>query len=74
MKSTDVADIEWSKEVKGTMYNMVVEGLELLSRWTGLVWEQSAWKFSRPCKDADSMASLGNSTTFFDYEKVLFIF
>ncbi|PKA66948.1 Protein PIR [Apostasia shenzhenica] len=41
-------DKEWSREVKGSMYDMVIEGFRLLSRWTGLVWEQCAWKFSRP--------------------------
>ncbi|KAF1892241.1 hypothetical protein Lal_00036602 [Lupinus albus] len=63
LKSTDGSDVDWSKEVKGNMYDMVVEGFQLLSRWTTRVWEQCAWKFSRPCKDA--------SPSFSDYEKVV---
>lgn len=51
------------------MYDMVVEGFQLLSRWTGYVWDQCAWKFSRPCKDA--IPSESSEMTFFDYEKVL---
>ncbi|TXG66168.1 hypothetical protein EZV62_007443 [Acer yangbiense] len=52
LKSTDGADVEWGKEVKGNMYDMVIEGFQLLSKWTARIWEQCAWKFSRPCKDA----------------------
>ncbi|KAH1071788.1 hypothetical protein GYH30_008333 [Glycine max] len=63
LKSTDGSDVEWSKEVKGNMYDMIVEGFQLLSRWTARIWEQCAWKFSRPCKDA--------SPSFSDYEKVV---
>ncbi|CAI8615634.1 unnamed protein product [Vicia faba] len=63
LKSTDGSDVDWSKEVKGNMYDMVVEGFQLLSRWTARIWEQCAWKFSRPCKDA--------SPSFSDYEKVV---
>ncbi|GAU13588.1 hypothetical protein TSUD_346920 [Trifolium subterraneum] len=61
LKSTDGSDVDWSKEVKGNMYDMIVEGFQLLSRWTARIWEQCAWKFSRPCKDA--------SPSFSDYEK-----
>ncbi|KAF2305307.1 hypothetical protein GH714_003613 [Hevea brasiliensis] len=71
LKSTDGADIEWCKEVKGNMYDMVVEGFQLLSRWTGRIWEQCAWKFSRPCKDAIPSESNGTSATISDYEKVV---
>lgn len=71
LKSIDGADIEWCKEVKGNMYDMVVEGFQLLSRWTARIWEQCAWKFSRPCKDAIPSESNGSSATFSDYEKVL---
>lgn len=71
LKSTNSADNEWSREVKGNIYDMVVEGFQLLSRWTGQVWEQCAWKFSHPCKDPASSKFLENSTTFFDYEKVV---
>ncbi|XP_058101351.1 protein PIR [Magnolia sinica] len=71
LKSTDGADIEWGKEAKGNMYDMVVEGFQLLSRWTGRVWEQCAWKFSRPCKDAIPLESHETPTSFFDYEKVV---
>lgn len=70
LKSTDGADSDWSREVKGNMYDIVVEGFQLLSRWSGRVWEQCAWKFSRPCKDPVSFDSYESSTTFFDYEKV----
>ncbi|WVY92685.1 hypothetical protein V8G54_031773 [Vigna mungo] len=63
LKSTDGSDIEWSKEVKGNMYDMIVEGFQLLSKWTARIWEQCAWKFSRPCKDP--------SESFSDYEKVV---
>lgn len=69
LKSTDGADVEWSKEVKGNMYDMVVEGFQLLSRWTGHVWEQCAWKFSHPCKDA-VVESHEISASYSDYEKV----
>ncbi|KAL0907569.1 hypothetical protein M5K25_021986 [Dendrobium thyrsiflorum] len=71
LKSTETSDTEWSREVKGNMYDMVIEGFQLLSRWTGRLWEQCAWKFSRPCKDPVASDSLGGSTTFFDYEKVV---
>jgi cytoplasmic FMR1 interacting protein len=68
LKSMDGADSEWCKEVKGNMYDMVVEGFQLLSRWTSRIWEQCAWKFSHPCRDplpADSSLPLS------DYEKVV---
>ncbi|PIA56077.1 hypothetical protein AQUCO_00700430v1 [Aquilegia coerulea] len=71
LKSTDSSDSEWSNEVKGNMYDMVVEGFQLLSRWTGRVWEQCAWKFSRPCKDAVHVDSQEISASFSDYEKVV---
>lgn len=70
LKSTDGVDNEWSREVKGNMYDIVVEGFQLLSRWTGRIWEQCAWKFSRPCKHPAS-DSHDSSTTSFDYEKVV---
>ncbi|KAJ8432034.1 hypothetical protein Cgig2_026737 [Carnegiea gigantea] len=71
LKSTESADIEWCKEIKGNMYDMVVEGFQLLSRWTGRIWEQCAWKFSRPCKDQTSDESNNTSTLYSDYEKVV---
>ncbi|XP_042488780.1 protein PIR-like [Macadamia integrifolia] len=71
LKSTDGADIEWCKEVKGNMYDMVVEGIQLLSKWTARIWEQGAWKFSRPCKDAIPAETHGSSASFSDYEKVV---
>ncbi|XP_059628581.1 protein PIR isoform X2 [Cornus florida] len=71
LKSIDGADIEWSKEVKGNMYDMVVEGFQLLSRWTSRIWEQCAWKFSRPCKDLGPTESHDTSASFSDYEKVV---
>lgn len=71
LKSTDGADIEWSKEVKGSMYDVIVEGFQLLSRWTGRIWEQCAWKFSRPCKDPVPLEFQDTSALFSDYEKVV---
>lgn len=70
LKSTENPDIEWCKDVKGNMYDMVVEGFQLLSRWTARIWEQCAWKFSRPCKDSISLES-PETSSFSDYEKVL---
>ncbi|KAL4323779.1 hypothetical protein GQ457_11G006610 [Hibiscus cannabinus] len=71
LKSTDGADVEWCKEVKGNTYDMVVEGFQLLSRWTARVWEQCAWKFSRPCKDVGPSESQELSSSYSDYEKVV---
>ncbi|CAK7341255.1 unnamed protein product [Dovyalis caffra] len=71
LKSIDGADVDWCKEVKGNMYDMVVEGFQLLSRWTARIWEQCAWKFSRPCKDAIPSEPNGTSESFSDYEKVV---
>ncbi|XP_020575203.1 protein PIR [Phalaenopsis equestris] len=71
LKSTEASNPDWCREVKGNMYDMVIEGFQLLSRWTGRVWEQCAWKFSRPCKDPVTSDSIRGSTTFFDYEKVV---
>ncbi|KAM0845314.1 hypothetical protein ACQ4PT_056472 [Festuca glaucescens] len=70
LKSSDGADNDWSRDIKGNMYDTVVEGFQLLSRWTGRIWEQCAWKFSRPCKEPPVSDSQQDSTTFFDYEKV----
>ncbi|KNA11936.1 hypothetical protein SOVF_130140 [Spinacia oleracea] len=71
LKSSEGAEVEWSKDVKGNMYDMVVEGFQLLSRWTGRIWEQCAWKFSRPSKDQSSEESNNASTLNSDYEKVV---
>ncbi|XP_041016836.1 protein PIR [Juglans microcarpa x Juglans regia] len=71
LKSTDSADIEWSKEVKGSMYDVIVEGFQLLSRWNARIWEQCAWKFSRPCKDPVPLELHETPTSFSDYEKVV---
>ncbi|GMI84622.1 PIROGI 121, KLUNKER, PIROGI [Hibiscus trionum] len=71
LKSTDGADVEWCKEVKGNTYDMVVEGFQLLSRWTARVWEQCAWKFSRPSKDVGPSESQELSPSYSDYEKVV---
>jgi hypothetical protein len=70
LKSSDGADNDWSRDIKGNMYDTVVEGFQLLSRWTGRIWEQCAWKFSRPCKEPP--VSDSQQETFFDYEKVYF--
>ncbi|XP_076936600.1 protein PIR-like, partial [Bidens hawaiensis] len=69
LKTIESADIEWSKEVKGCMYDMVVEGFQLLSRWSCRIWEQCAWKFSRPCKDFVESGEMTSSVS--DYEKVV---
>lgn len=71
LKSSDGADNDWSRDIKGNMYDTVVEGFQLLSRWTGRIWEQCAWKFSRPCKEPPISDSQQDSATFFDYEKVV---
>ncbi|KAH9784218.1 protein PIR [Citrus sinensis] len=71
LKSTDNADIEWCKEVKGNMYDMVIEGFQLLSKWTARIWEQCAWKFSRPYKDAVPSETNEASASYSDYEKVV---
>ncbi|KAG5549651.1 hypothetical protein RHGRI_014828 [Rhododendron griersonianum] len=71
LKSMDGADVEWCKEVKGNMYDIVVEGFQLLSKWTARIWEQCAWKFSRPCKDAVPNMSHEMVTSSSDYEKVV---
>jgi cytoplasmic FMR1 interacting protein len=71
LRLTDGADVEWCKEVKGSMYDMVVEGFQLLSRWTARIWEQCAWKFSRPCKDPIPTGVNGTSASYSDYEKVV---
>lgn len=71
LKSTESADAEWCKEVKGNVYDMVVEGFQLLSRWTARIWEQCAWKFSRPCKDAVSLEANEPLGSCSDYEKVV---
>lgn len=67
MKATDGSDVEWCKEVKGSIYDMVVEGFQLLSRWTGRIWEQCAWKFSRPCAVPTEIKDPSGLS---DYEKV----
>jgi cytoplasmic FMR1 interacting protein len=69
LKSNDGAYTEWCREVKGNMYDMVVEGFQLLSRWTARIWEQCAWKFSRPCRDAGETPEASGSYS--DYEKVV---
>ncbi|KAJ0967368.1 hypothetical protein J5N97_024285 [Dioscorea zingiberensis] len=71
LKSTEGADSDWSREVKGNMYDVVVDGFQLLSKWTGRVWEQCAWKFARPCKDPTHIDSNKSTTSYFDYEKVV---
>ncbi|KAM7269714.1 hypothetical protein ACFE04_025211 [Oxalis oulophora] len=71
LRSTDGTDVEWCKEVKGSMYDIIVEGFQLLSRWTARIWEQCAWKFSRPCKDPPPTGVNGTSASYSDYEKVV---
>jgi hypothetical protein len=66
-KSTEVAV---STQAKENMYLVIVEGFQLLSQWTGWVWEQSAWKFSRPAKEW-SPFDTDHSKDVSDYEKVI---
>ncbi|KAG6432639.1 hypothetical protein SASPL_104220 [Salvia splendens] len=70
LKTMDGAGVEFAKEVKGNVYDMVVEGFQLLSRWSARIWEQCAWKFSRPCKEPVS-TELHEPSSFSDYEKVV---
>lgn len=51
---------------------MVIEGFQLLSKWTARIWEQCAWKFSRPYKDAVPSEMNETSASYSDYEKVLY--
>lgn len=52
------------------MYDIVVEGFQLLSRWTARIWEQCAWKFSRPSKDVTPSVLHETLSSLSDYEKV----
>jgi hypothetical protein len=58
-----------SSQVKEDMYLVIVQGFQLLSEWTGRVWEQSAWKFSRPTTEL-SPFDTDRSKDVSDYEKV----
>jgi hypothetical protein len=58
-----------STQVKEDMYVVIVDGFQLLSEWTGRVWEQSAWKFSRPTTEL-SPFDTDRSKDVSDYEKV----
>jgi cytoplasmic FMR1 interacting protein len=69
VKMAKDADSTESTHVKEDMYLVIVEGFQLLSEWTGRIWEQSAWKFSRPAKDATPFDP-ERSTEVTDYEKV----
>ena len=53
------------------MYDIVVEGFRLLSRWIGRVWEQCAWKLSKTCKDVVPLDLDNLSANISDYEKVV---
>lgn len=57
------------KRCKENVYMVIVEGFQLLSEWTGRMWEQSAWKFSRPAKDAIRF-DIERTVDVTDYEKV----
>ncbi|CAK9264816.1 unnamed protein product [Sphagnum jensenii] len=59
-----------SSQVKEDMYLVIVDGFQLLSEWTGRVWEQSAWKFSRPTTEL-SPFDTDRSKDVSDYEKVV---
>jgi hypothetical protein len=65
-------DVALRKRIKENVYLVVVEGFQLLSEWTGRVWQQSAWKFSRPAKDSGRF-NVERLVDVTDYEKVLFL-
>ena len=69
LKLATIVDDIVSKEIKDNMYDRIVEGFQLLNRWTSCIWEQCAWKFSRPCKDPSPIDE-DQSLTVSDYEKV----
>ncbi|XP_057867272.2 protein PIR isoform X2 [Cryptomeria japonica] len=71
LKSSQGIDLERNREVKCNMYGIVVEGFQILSRWIGHVWEQCAWKFSRPSKDSIPLDPDDRSANVSDYEKVV---
>jgi cytoplasmic FMR1 interacting protein len=58
------------KHVKENVYLVVVEGFQLLSEWTGRVWQLSAWKFSRPAKDSEHFDA-ERAVEVTDYEMVI---
>jgi cytoplasmic FMR1 interacting protein len=63
-------DVALRKRIKENVYLVVVEGFQLLSEWTGRVWQQSAWKFSRPAKDSGRF-NVERLVDVTDYEKVV---
>nr|PNR59501.1 hypothetical protein PHYPA_002292 [Physcomitrium patens] len=63
-------DVALKKRIKENVYLVVVAGFQLLSEWTGRVWQQSAWKFSRPAKDSERFDA-ERSVDVTDYEKVV---
>lgn len=67
MKLSKERDVSGNMQLKEDVYLAIVEGFQLLSEWTGRVWEQCAWKFARPAKDAQPY---DNTTPLTDYEKV----
>ncbi|CAM6019075.1 unnamed protein product [Sphagnum balticum] len=69
-KMTKNTEVAVSTQAKENMYLVIVEGFQLLSQWTGWVWEQSAWKFSRPVKEW-SPFDTDHSKDVSDYEKVV---
>jgi cytoplasmic FMR1 interacting protein len=69
-KMTKDTEVAVSTQAKENMYLVIVEGFQLLSQWTGWVWEQSAWKFSRPAKEW-SPFDTDHSKDVSDYEKVV---
>ncbi|KAJ6422699.1 hypothetical protein OIU84_027632 [Salix udensis] len=62
LKSIDGADVDWCKEVKGNMYDMVVEGVPALKQMD--------------CTDLGTIEAIpsesnGSAESLFDYEKVV---
>lgn len=67
-KAARSSDDVSGSQIKQDMYFVIVEGFQRLSDWTGRIWEQCAWKFSRPAKDSEALDP--ERTTVSDYEKV----
>ncbi|CAM6089472.1 unnamed protein product [Calypogeia fissa] len=68
VKLSKEADDMSHTQLNEDVYLVIVEGFQLLSAWTGRVWEQCAWKFARPAKDSQPYDS---TTPLTDYEKVV---
>ncbi|XP_024519238.1 protein PIR [Selaginella moellendorffii] len=70
LKCARNVDEALSTKIKEDVYMAILEGFQCLSEWTGRVWEQCAWKFSRPSKEATPYDE-DVSAVVTDYEKVV---